>query len=67
MRSDPKAVYQIELIGQLKTVYGINANETQNVFVLLSLEKIKETRLKFFQGSVTEFKRWKIIKKRESN
>ena len=49
---DSKAIQQIELVGQLKTVDGINANETQNMFVLTVLEKIEETRLKFSQGSV---------------
>ena len=49
---DSKAIQQIELVGQLKTADGINANETQNMFVLTVLEKIEETRLKFSQGSV---------------
>ena len=38
-----------------------------NPFILKILEKIKETRLKFSQGSVTVYKRWQIIKKRELN
>ena len=55
---DPKAIQQIELVGQLKK---LNANDNatdagnnyQSMFVLTILEKIKETRLKFSQRSVT--------------
>ena len=32
--ADPKAIQQIEFIGQLKDVDGINADRTQNMFVL---------------------------------
>ena len=53
--ADSKAIQQIEFFRQLKNVNGINADRTQNVFVLKILEKIKETRLKFSQGSVTVF------------
>ena len=50
--ADPKAIQQIELVGQLKNPDGaVAANES--MFVLTILEKIKETRLKFSQGSVT--------------
>ena len=31
----------------------MNADGTQSVFILITLEKIKEMRLKFSQGSVT--------------
>ena len=50
--ADPKAIQKIELVGQLK----IPKNEivfNESMFVLIILEKIKETRLKFSQGSVT--------------
>ena len=50
--ADPKAIQQIEFIGQLQNA----VNETvanESMFVLTILEKIKETRLKFSQGSVT--------------
>ena len=49
--ADPKAIQLIEFIEQLK--YPNNelvANEF--MFVVTSLEKIKETRLKISQGSV---------------
>ena len=50
--ADPKAIQQIECVGQLKNDNNqIVANES--VFILKILEKIKETRLKFSQGSVT--------------
>ena len=54
---DTKAIQQIELVGQLKK---LNANDNatneagndQSMFILTILEKNKETRLKFSQGSV---------------
>ena len=48
---DPKAIKQMEFVGQLKNV--INADGTQNTFILTILEKIKEAILKFSQGSLT--------------
>ena len=56
----------MELVWQLKKLDNTNAN-AESIFVLKILEKIKETRLKFSEGSVTEYKRWKFIKKRELN
>ena len=50
--ADPKAIQLIEFVGQLKNVDGINVDGTQKMFVLIILEKIKETRLKFPQGTV---------------
>ena len=55
---DPKAIQQIEFVGQLKKLDPEdNATDAacndQSMFVLTILEKIKETRLKFSQGSVT--------------
>ena len=50
--TDAKVNQQIEFVGQIEK----NNNDTQNaesMFVLTILEKIKETRLTFFQGSVT--------------
>ena len=41
-----------EFVGQLKNLEGVNPGVTQPVFALTSLEKIKETRLRFSQGSV---------------
>ena len=51
--ADPKAIQEIEFVGQLKNEDGINTDGTQSIFILTILEKIKETRLKFSQGSVT--------------
>ena len=55
--ADPKAIQQIEFLGQLKKL-GDDGNATdegsdQYMSILTILEKIKEMRLKFFQGSVT--------------
>ena len=46
--ADPKAILQIEFIGQLKNEDGINADETQSMFVLTILEKIKRNVIKIF-------------------
>ena len=45
-------IQQIEFVGQLKNEDVINADGTQSMFLLTILEKIKETRIKFSQGSV---------------
>ena len=50
--TDPKAIQQIEFVGKLKNTDGANAEGTQSLFVLRILEKNKETKLKFSQGSV---------------
>ena len=51
--ADPKAIQQQkEFFGQLKKP-NVNNNDSESMFVLTILEKIKETRLKFSQGSVT--------------
>ena len=50
--ADPKAIQQKEFGEQLKYNDDENADSTKSVFVLTILEKIKETRLKFPQGSV---------------
>ena len=50
---DQKAIQQIQFVGQLENVDGINAAATQSIFVLAILENIKETILKVFQGSLT--------------
>ena len=47
------AIQEIEFVGQLKNVDCINADGTQNMFILTILEKMKETRLTFSQRSVT--------------
>ena len=54
--ADPKAIQQIEYVGQLNNVNGVNANGAQSMFVLMIWEKIKETRVKFSQKSVTVLK-----------
>ena len=51
--ADPKAIQQQkEFFGQLKKP-NVNNNDSESMSVLTILEKIKETRLKFSQGSVT--------------
>ena len=50
--ADPKAIQQIEFFGQLRKLNNGN-NNVESMFILIILEKIKETRLKFPQGSVT--------------
>ena len=54
--ADPKAIQQIEFVGQLKNVdndyNAIDADGRQSMFILTILEKIKETRLKLSQESV---------------
>ena len=58
---------QIEFVGQLEKLHA-NKNVTDSdndpfMLVLIILENIKETRLKFWQGIVTVYKRWQTIKK----
>ena len=48
-----KAIQQIEFVGQLKIVDGINAGGAESMFILTMLEKNKKTRLKCSQGDVT--------------
>ena len=43
----------IEFVVQLKSTDRENVDGTQSMFVLTILEKIKETRITFSQGSVT--------------
>ena len=50
LNADPKAIQQIEFFEQLKK---LNNNMLNLCFILTILQKIKETRLKFSQGSVT--------------
>ena len=45
----------LEFVMQLKNDDGENADGTQSMFVLTILEIIKQTRLRFSQGSVTVF------------
>ena len=56
--ADTKADQETEFVGLLKKLTDNNNNATdagddQFMFVLTILEKMKETRLKFSQGSVT--------------
>ena len=51
--ADHKAIQQIEFVVQIKKLDGVNCDRTQNMFVLTILEKIKKTRLIFFQGRVS--------------
>ena len=40
----------------MKNVDGMNADGAESMFILITLEKIKEMRLKFSHGSVTVLK-----------
>ena len=44
---------QIEFIEQLQNDDGENADGIKSMFVLTVLEKVKQTRIKFCQGTVT--------------
>ena len=46
LEADPEAIQQVEFIIQLKNIYGINADGTQSLFILVILEKIKEIFLR---------------------
>ena len=46
--ADPKAIQQIELVGQSKNEDGIDADEVQSVIILTILEKNKRTKIKVF-------------------
>ena len=50
--ADPNAVQKIEFVRQLKKLEDDDDN-AESMFVLTILEKIKDTRFKFSQGSVT--------------
>ena len=52
LNDDPRSSQQIELVGQLKNPDDVVVGN-ECMFVLTILEKIKETRLKFSQGSAT--------------
>ena len=43
--ADPKAIQNIEFIGQLEKLNNDNIN-FESIFILMILEKLKETRLK---------------------
>ena len=60
--ADPKAIQQIEFVGQLRSIDGINADGAESTFVLTTLEKIKETWLKFSRKCNSISKRWQIMK-----
>ena len=51
--ADSEAIQQIEFVGKLKNEGGTNADETKSIFILMALEKIKKSRLKVSQKSVT--------------
>ena len=50
--ADPIAIQQVEFVGAIKKVDSVNGDDRQSV--LMILEKIKETKLKFSQGSITD-------------
>ena len=49
--NDPKAIQQTKVVGQLKL--NADNDDNESMFVSTILEKIKETRSNFFEGSVT--------------
>ena len=51
--ADPKAIQKIDFVGESKNNDGVNADDAQSMFVCKILDKIKETRLIFSQGSET--------------
>ena len=57
LNADPKSIQLVEFLGEIKKL-DVNDNATdagndQSMFVLAILEKIKGTRLKLSQGTVT--------------
>ena len=57
LNADPKSIQLVEFLGEIKKL-DVNDNATdagndQSMFVLTILEKIKGTRLKISQGTVT--------------
>ena len=64
--TDPKAIQQTELVGQLKNL-GNDIFDNQYAFIINILEKIEEKRLNYFLGSVTVFKIFQIINKQKLN
>ena len=50
--TDPKAIKQIEFVGQLKNVDGINADGTQNILILTIL-KNERNKIKIFARKCT--------------
>ena len=46
--ADPKAIQQIDLVGQLKTIYGINADGAESMVILAIFEKKLRSKIKTF-------------------
>ena len=61
IHADRKTIQDIEFVGQLYNVDGVNADGKQSMFVLTILEKIKVTRLEFSQWKLSS-----VIKDNES-
>ena len=66
--ADPKAIQQVEFVGQLKKLDANDspadtAGNDQSMFVLTILEKIKEMWIKFSQGTVTVL--WQMANNRK--
>ena len=49
--ADAKSIQQIKFVGQLKKLENRNA-DAESILIVTILEKIKEAKLKFSQGSV---------------
>ena len=48
--ADPKAIQQIEFVGQLKNEVCINADGTQSIFTLMIFLKKQRNKLKIFSS-----------------
>ena len=57
LNADPKSIQLVEFLGEIKKLdvndSATDAGNDQSMFVLTILEKIKGTRLKLSQGTVT--------------
>ena len=58
LKADSKAIHQLELMGQLKYTDDVSVHGAQSIFVLTTLVKMKETRLKLFQWKCNSLKKY---------
>ena len=64
--ADPKAIHQIQYVGQWKTHNCINAVGRQSVFFLTILEKIKKNEIKIFSRKVNSIMKDGILSRSKS-
>ena len=50
--ADLKAIQEVEFVEQLNNTDSVNADGTESMFFSTILERIKEMRLNYFQGSI---------------